>query len=126
MQEEFKLINSYTLAQVVELTNREESHYNTEEKRRAELTRIFNFEAAQVTTIGTSATVTYPRPGYSGGSGTSDSMQVVVTDFADLSSMRELERMYAKLKEMGGKPPPLEDITGNLAKKKTLGTPRNG
>ena len=126
MQEEFKLINSYTLAQVVELTNREESHYNTEEKRRAELTRIFNFEAAQVTTIGTSATVTYPRPGYSGGSGTSDSMQVVVTDFADLSPTRELERMHAKLKEMGGKPPPLEDITGNISKKKTLGTPRNG
>jgi len=126
MQEQFKLINSYTIAQVVELTNSENSYHNTHEKRHAELTRIFNFEAAQVTTIGTSATVTYPRPGYSGGSGASDSMQVVVTDFADLSSTRELKRMHEKLCALGGTPPPLAEIVGGPGKKPSLTAPRNG
>ncbi|HEX2753074.1 MAG TPA: hypothetical protein VHP34_08250 [Alphaproteobacteria bacterium] len=126
MKESFEKINDYTIAHVVELADAENSHYNTNEKHRAALTRVFNFEAAQITTIGTSATVTYPRPGYSGGSGTSDSMQVVVTDFADLSSSRELQRMHAQLKKMGGKPPALDDIIGGIHKKSSLGSLRNG
>jgi hypothetical protein len=126
MKESFEKINDYTIAHVVELADTENSHYNTSEKHRAALTRVFNFEAAQMTTIGTSATVTYPRPGYSGGSGTSDSMQVVVTDFADLSSSRELQRMHAQLKKMGGKPPALDDIIGGINKKPSLGGLRNG
>ncbi len=126
MKESFEKINDYTIAHVVELADTDKSHYNTNEKHRTALTRVFNFESAQITTIGTSATVTFPRPGYSGGSGTSDSMQVVVTDFADLSSSRELQRMHAQLKKMGGKPAALDDIIGGINKKPSLGSLRNG
>lgn len=126
MKERFEKINDYTIAHVVELADSENSYSNTHEKRRTELTRVFNFEAAQMTTIGTSSTITFPRPGYSGGSGASDSMQVTVTDFADLSSVKELHRMHAELKKHGGKPPALEDVLGSFTKKPALGARRNG
>lgn len=118
MKEHFEKINDYTLAQVVELSDKETQHYNTNEKRRVALTRIFNFEAAQVTTLCTSVTVTYPRAGYSGGSGASDSLQMTVTDFADLSSTAELQRMHQELVKQGGNPPALDKILGRLDKTK--------
>lgn len=127
MQEDFEKMNDYTLRVTSVLYSAKKDHYNTIEKRDVELTRIFNFESAQVTTIGTSATVTMPKRGYSGGSGVSDSMQVTITDFADLPSTTELARMHAKLKKLGGNPPALEETLGNnLGKKTGLGAIRNG
>lgn len=127
MQEDFEKVNDYTLRVSSVLYSAKKDHHNTIEKRDIELTRIFNFESAQVTTIGTSATVTMPKPGYSGGSGVSDSMQITITDFADLSSTLEIARMHGKLKELGGKPPALEEVLGNnLGKKPGLGGMRNG
>lgn len=127
MEEDFEKMNDYTLRVTSVLYSAKKDHHNTIEKRDVELTRIFNFESAQVTTIGTSATVTMPKPGYSGGSGVSDSMQVTITDFADISSTTELARMHAKLKKLGGKPPALEEVLGNnLGKKPGLGAIRNG
>jgi len=125
MKERFEKINDYTIAHVVEMAHTEKTYSNTLEKRCVELTRIFNFESAQVTTVGTSATVTWPRAGYSGGSGVSDSMQTVITDFADLSSERELRRMHAQLRSLGGSPPPLEDVV-RLIKKPALSARAQG
>lgn len=127
MQEDFEKVNDYTLRVTSVLYSAKKDHRTTNESRDVELTRIFNFESAQITTIGTSATVTIPKPGYSGGSGASDSMQVTITDFADLPSTTELARMHAKLKKLGGKPPALEEVLGNnLGKKTGLSGMRNG
>ena len=127
MADQFEKLNDYTLRVSTVLHSAKKDHHNTIEKRDVELTRIFNFESAQVTTIGTSATVTMPKPGYSGGSGVSDSMQITITQFEELSSTVEVARMHEKLKNMGGKPPALEDVLGNnLGKKPGLGGLRNG
>jgi|GEM_PF-1235992 len=117
MKETFEKINDYTLRVDVEMFKTSGTINSSEMKRSVTLSRIFNFESAQITTMGTSATVVVPRQGYSGGAGVSDTMDVTVTDFAELSSTRELSRMHAKLRDMGGTPPALDDVLGSLGKK---------
>ncbi len=124
MKETFEKINDYTLRVDVQMLNTNSQISSSEMRRTVTLSRVFNFEAAQVTTIGTSATVVVPRQGYSGGAGVSDTMDVTVTDFADLSSTRELERMHAKLRDLGGTPPVLDEVLGGLGKKAPGLSPR--
>jgi hypothetical protein len=112
MKEDFEKVNGYTLA--VKLTLDSTSGYYSSGKQ--ELTRIFNFQAGQVTTIARDW-LHQDRGSESGGS-SATALQMSVQNFGDIEAQGELEIMHAKLVELGGKPPALADILpGNIGKK---------
>ncbi len=99
------------------------------------LTRIFNFISRQVTTIyerGVLQEYTIPKhtdygsssKGYS--AAVTSSMQI--HDFKDLPNPDEIVQMHAKLRERGGKPPPLDEVMQGIPqmKKGTLKAPAAG
>ena len=67
----------------------------------ARLTRIFNFEAEQMTTI-----LTDVMQDPIGGS-TALSTQMIIQNFKDIESDAELRKIHKYLTEQGGKPPAL-------------------
>lgn len=66
------------------------------------LARIFNFKAAQVTTI--------YREWIAGTAGNSLTSQMSVQNFDEVQSQSEIREMRDKLVELGGSPPPLEEL----------------
>jgi hypothetical protein len=118
MKETFEKVNDYTLRVDQLLESKTDTVGYAASSQNTRLTRIFNFEAAQITTIVKASSLVANRYGHDGGAGASDSVQMNITDFEDLTSVRELSRMHKKLIELGGAPPVLDDVVGNLGKKR--------
>lgn len=118
MKENFEKVNDYTLRVDQLLESKTDTVGYAASSQNTRLTRIFNFEAAQITTIVKASSLVANRYGHDGGAGSSDSVQMNITDFEDLTSIRELSRMHKKLIELGGTPPVLDDVVGNLGKKR--------
>jgi len=112
MKEEFEKVNDYMIA--VKLTLDSLSGYNS--NGRHELTRIFNFQSGQVTTIARDW-LHQDRGSESGGSSAS-ALQMSVQNFGDIEQQGEIEIMHRRLVQMGGKPPALADILPNQMTKK--------
>lgn len=127
MSEQFDKVNDYTLrvTEDMSLSDMDTSNYYSAFKQRTQLTRIFNFRSAQVTTIFQQNSYVIGKASESGG-GAANSTEMTVQNFDDVQSQLEIELMHAKLKKMGGKPPALEDLRGGFTKKPGLGTVRNG
>jgi transketolase N-terminal domain/subunit len=121
MKETFTKINDYTLRQTLEEPKETISAYSDFQVY-ARITRIFNFEAAQLTAT-TRDMVLLSRGSEAGGS-TAVSTQTTIQNFEDIQSGAEIARMHKKLKDLGGKPPALESFTGGLGKKPSGLTPR--
>ena len=94
--EKFEKINDYTLSVKTELGNNANWSHG--------ITRLFNFKAAQVTTIF--------REWISGSSGPSVTSQMHVQNFGDVESQDEIRDMRARLIDQGGNPPPFEQELG--------------
>jgi len=127
MHEEFEKVNDYTLrvTEDISLPDLESSNYYNAHNHKSQLMRIFNFRAAQVTTIVQQASYVIGNSSQTGG-GAANSTQMTVQNFDDVQSQLEIELMHAKLKKMGGKPPALEDLRGGFTKKPALGRAANG
>lgn len=126
MEEKFKKLNDYTLQVSVDMSPEDSDiSYHTHRERSA-LTRVFNFRAAQVTTIMQQSSYIACSYHYEGGAGVANASQMSVQNFDDVQSQMEIDFMHAKLKELGGKPPALEQLRGGLNKKPGLGGLRNG
>lgn len=123
MKEELIKLNDYTLIQKTEAPDVTRSGYSGGLKVLSQVTRTFNFLSAQLTT--TTRDVTYESRGGEAGGTSAVATQTFIQNFEDMQSPREIAYMHAKLKEMNGNPPPLEDITGGLNKKSGLGSLRN-
>lgn len=117
MKEAFEKINSYTLQVMVEVNHNEEtSYYSSFKKEKGlRLTRIFNFESRQVTTLAESTISTFPQNRESGAA-PATSLQMHVQDFAEVPNPDEIIRLHAKLTEMGGTPPTVEHLRTKLDK----------
>lgn len=76
------------------------------------LTRVFNFQSRQVTTIYNDWIVT--------SSGSSVSSQMHVQNFSEVESQDEIRAMHRKLKEQGGDPGTL-DVSPLAGKSRVLG-----
>lgn len=106
--------NDYTLSEITTRTVDEPNSFSG----RSVMTRTFNFLAQQVTThvrdslLGNSG-------GYKNGGAGSVSTSVTQQHFDEFRSDAEIIFMHAKLKEMEGHPPPIEEITRSLGKKNT-------
>jgi hypothetical protein len=98
--------------------------------RAPRLSRIFNFEARQLITLYECGGVKdYRIPGgYSDRTGYSAAVtsSMDVKNFSALDDAQELARMHAKLKELGGDPPAIDDLTGQMGKKKPALRPPAG
>lgn len=81
------------------------------------ITRTFNFLSAQLTTR-TRAEIYQPRYGDSGASA-SVATELHIQNFTDLPTLAEVRHMHNKLQELGGNPPPLEEILSD-----NMGKPR--
>jgi len=127
MTEEFKKVNDHTLrvTEDISLSDVHGTSYYNQHTQKSQLMRIFNFRSAQITTIAQQASYVISTSG-NGGSGAANSTQMSVQNFDDVQSQLEIELMHAKLKELGGKPPSLEDLRGGFTKKPGLGAARNG
>lgn len=79
---------------------RAENSLSSQSNYARSLTRIFNFESRQVTTIYNDWIVA--------GNGSGVSSQMHVQNFSEVESQDEIRSMHAKLKEEGGNPPELE------------------
>lgn len=102
--ETFNKINDYTLR--LEQKETEKSGYRVE--LRTKCSRTFNFLARQVDVV-------YSAHAYNtyNAEATQPSTQMRVESFDEMPSTLEIKFMHAKLIEMGGKPPALEDILPN-------------
>lgn len=101
--EEFSKVNDHTL--LAEQTIGTGTASNNWDRR---LSRLFNFKSGQVTTLFTEW-LTYS-------SGPSNSSQMQVQNFSDIQSKDEIREMHAKLKELGGNPPDIEELLGGTNK----------
>jgi len=88
--------NDYTL--------RVQDDYSSKDHYFRGLTRVFNFKAAQVTTI--------YNEWIAGSAGNTVTSQMHVQNFDEIQSQSEIREMRDKLVELGGSPPPLEELTG--------------
>lgn len=86
----FEKLNDYTLSVINDFARHSEAD--------PELRRIFNFKAREVTSI---TTLWYK---------VAVSTAMTVKSFSDLDSLDEVELMHAKLVEMEGHPPALDEI----------------
>jgi hypothetical protein len=91
-------------ARVNDYTLRVTTDFGRQTSADPELTRIFNFRARSITHIfsqwGTQAV----------------GNSMLIERFSDLDSLDEVALMHAKLVELGGKPPALDDITRRMRK----------
>ncbi|MCC7037460.1 MAG: hypothetical protein IT560_09170 [Alphaproteobacteria bacterium] len=99
--ESFDKDNAYTLVQ--NTTYISTNHHNRS------IARIFNFKAAQVTTIA--------REWISGSAGNTLHSQLDVHNFSEIDSKDEIREMHKKLVELGGTPPAIDDILPQSAAK---------
>lgn len=123
MKETFTKINDYTLQQLLEAPKETISAYSDFQVH-SRIARIFNFEAAQLTS--TTRDMALQSRGSDAGGSTSVSTQTSIQNFDAIQSGAEIARMHKKLQELGGKPPALESFTGGLGKKPGLTAMRNG
>ena len=101
MAETFEALNDYTLGTTVTLGS-------TSSWARG-ITRLFNFKAQQVTTV------SFEWMSNSNGNAVANTTSV--QNFADVESKDEIRAMHAKLLELNGKPPAIEDILPDTGKK---------
>lgn len=80
------------------------------------ITQLFNFKAAQVTTLARE---------WISVSGVTSSTQMNIQNFSDIESKEEIREMHAKLVELGGTPPALDDILPGMDRKKAV-SPQRG
>jgi hypothetical protein len=123
MKEELIKLNDYTLVQKTEAPDVSRQGYGGLTVL-SQVTRTFNFMAAQLTT--TTQDVTYESRGSEAGGSSAVATQTFIQNFDDMQSGREVAHMHAQLIKLGGNPPPLEEITGNISKKSGVGSLRNG
>lgn len=124
MNEELIKLNDYTLIQKTEAPDVTRSGYGSGLKVLSQVTRTFNFMAAQLTT--TTRDVSFESRGSEAGGTSAVATQTFIQNFEDMQFGREVAHMHAQLIELGGNPPPLEEITGNISKKGSVGSLRNG
>lgn len=126
MAEEFTKVNDYTLrvTEDISVPDINTDSYYTTHKQKSQLMRIFNFRAAQITTIVQQTSYVIGNTSQTGG-GAANSTQMSVQNFDDVQSQLEIELMHAKLKELKGNPPALEELRGGFTKKSGLGSLRN-
>lgn len=115
MQEDLIKLNDYTLVQKIEAPDTTRRGYSDGLKVLSQVTRTFNFLAAQLTT--TTRDVTYEGRGGDASGTSAVHTQTFIQNFEDMQSDREVAYMHKKLIELEGNPPPLEEITGGLGKK---------
>lgn len=78
-------------------------------------TRIFNFAAGQITTLPVTK-IFQSLEGRAAGN-SSISSQMHIQNFTDLPSTLELEILHKKLEDLGGHPPPLNDVLNGRSKR---------
>lgn len=119
MQENFQKICDYTLR--IDIEN---MHSRDDGVRRGDsITRLFNFRARQLTTVERSW-IYEPRGGDAGGSAAL-STHSRTESFDDLPGDSEIPLMHAKLRELGGEPPALEEVMPKaLGKQGSLARPK--
>jgi len=101
--EELVKDNDYTLSVV-----RKGSWYDSGVNFSSRITRTFNFLAAQVTT--STRDMTWQPGGYKSGGSSGVSTTMTMQRFDEFQSDAEIRLMHAKLVELGGKPPAIDDI----------------
>lgn len=99
--ESFEKDNAYTLVQTT--TYIANNHHNRS------ISRIFNFKAAQVTTV--------TRELMSSTAGHAIHGQLDVRNFSEIDSKDEIREMHQKLVALGGTPPAIDDILPPLLAK---------
>lgn len=108
-QETFTVENPYTLR-----VDRDHFSYSSQSRG---ITREFNFKARQVTTVYHDQLRT--------SNGVAVTSQMAVQNFCDIEGTDEIRDMHAKLVELGGKPPAIDDLLGTPGKGK-LSAPAAG
>lgn len=119
IKEEFTKVNDCTLRH-----DQEEERSYARTRLRVHHSRLFNFLARQVETVHSEHLYDYSHD-----VPVALAVQTRVENFDEMPSTLEIKFMHAKLTEMGGKPPALEDILPNEMHKpvqgrKTLGGER--
>ncbi|MBI1214453.1 MAG: hypothetical protein GC185_01380 [Alphaproteobacteria bacterium] len=113
-QEEFSLANAYTL----DVTRSEETILSNRQDypvvSLSSITRSFNFAARQVITR--TRDVVYQEGGYKYGGSGGVSTTLNIQSFEDVPAPDEIAAMHKKLTEMGGSPPPLDEVLNTLSK----------
>lgn len=109
-QERFEKENDYTLSHVRETSSRDDNV-----RLKSSLKRTFNFLAAQVIT--TTQEVVYEPAGYESGGSAAIATTTTIQNFNDVQFSDEIKLMHAKLIEMDGHPPSLEEIFPEPLKK---------
>lgn len=108
IKEEFTKVNDYTL----QVEQSQERVLNSNASSFSSYRRTFNFLAHQVTTD--QVEILYITSPGAGASRVGQQQLVTRTErFDDLPSSLEVQLMHAKMIEMGGKPPALEDVLPN-------------
>ncbi len=110
--QEFVVDNEYTLSVITSRTHASETSF----KERSTITRTFNFLAQQVTTH-VRDTALGNTGGYRTGGAGSIATAITQQHFDDFRSDAEIIYMHTKLRELGGNPPAIEDVTRGIAKK---------
>ena len=109
---EFNKLNDYTLRADTKVYEGSDNGV----KRYSGYSRTFNFLARQVTTV--HRDWLSEGRGSSAGGSAAIATHVMTESFDDLPSAEELKVMHAKLVELQGKPPALEDVLPNTLGKK--------
>lgn len=110
--QEFVVDNEYTLSVITSRTLAAGSSF----KERSVITRTFNFLAQQVTTH-VRDTALGNSGGYNTGGAGGVANAITQQHFDDFRSDAEIVYMHGKLRDLGGTPPPIEDITRGIGKK---------
>ena len=107
MMETFNKVSDYTLR--IDHSHREGSYDGVE--RHSGYTRSFNFLSRQLTTTHRDWLV--EGRGSNAGGSSAIAAQTFIESFDDLPSDAEIKLMHAKLVELGGRPPALEEVLPN-------------
>lgn len=117
----YSVDNDYTLCETTIRTPEEANNFSG----RSVMTRTFNFLAQQVTTH-VRDSVLGNTGGYKYGGAGGISSAITQQHFDEFRSDAEIIFMHAKLKELKGNPPPLDDIIRTLGKKTGLAPAAKG
>jgi len=112
MSEEFKMDNDYTLSILQSASEKLNSYSSSYAAiQTSSLTKTFNFQSAQVTTIVRDSL--FESHGSESGGSAAISTQMIIQNFSDIDSKEEIKLMHEKLVELGGHPP---ELSGTLKK----------
>lgn len=102
--------NDYTLTVEMAEEQKQPGYYDyVVPKLVSSIRRTFNFLSAQVTTVTRDWAYQKVQDGRAGSS-SAVSTTTHIQNFNDVQSAAEIKLMHAKLTEMGGRPPALEDV----------------